>query len=250
MAELEALKEIVSGLDSIQIELLVEMANAMQQNVSQTINPQSDILTPAFLSNFRNRLCLYHVMHVESLSKKAFEYLFLESSKAAGRKAELVSGQTNPGKDIVVDAVDYSLKTEAAEGISDETITISKLMEARWIRDCRTQSDFARETKLRVGEHLNKYTRILMLRAFSQPNDAIRYNLVEIPVTLLEQISTLGPDNFGPRTKSGGSKADVIVGGDKCFCIRLDGSVEKITISSLKVSRCIIHGSWIVPINL
>lgn len=249
MSDFEVLRKAVAGLDPIQMKLLLEMSNAMRQDISETVNTESDILSSDFLADFKKRLCLYHVMHVEKLSKKAFEYLFLRASQAAGREAVLISGPTNPGKDIVVDGIDYSLKTEAADGINEKAITISKLMEARWIRECRTQADFSRETLARVGEHLSKYSRILMLRAFSIPS-SIRYDLVEIPVELLMQISRLTPDDFGQRTASGGSSADVKIGGEKLFCIRLDGSVEKVTIASLLVSACVFHGSWVVPVNL
>lgn len=250
---MDAIKEIESilpALDSGQLDLLLEMARAMGEKIDQDIDQHSDILAPAFVGNFSNRLIVHHATHEEKFKKKSFEYAFCAASRSAGRTAEIVSSQTNPGADVVVDGTNFSLKTEAAASIHPDKITISKLMEARWIRDCLTREDFARETTARVVAHLEKYERILTLRAFNVPPSAVRYDLVEIPLSLLLQVKNLKPDDFSERTANGGSRANVRSDGRIAFSIRLDGSVEKVTVSGLQTSLCNLHGSWTVPVKV
>ncbi|NMG11685.1 hypothetical protein DP117_34455 [Brasilonema sp. UFV-L1] len=144
-------------------------------------------------------------------------------------------------------------------------------MEARWIRECRVSADFARETTYRVISHLSKYERIMMLRAYDilppvskenqteispliQNSDAIktlpkvRYELYEIPLNVLMLVKGLQESSFKPRTKNGGSSAKVYTTDNKAaFTLILDGSVEKITVSSLRIDLCFLHGSWVIP---
>ncbi len=142
-------------------------------------------------------------------------------------------------------------------------------MEARWIRECKTTADFARETTYRVMSHLRKYERMIMLRAYDilslsldnqtqvpviQDSDVVktlpkvRYDLYEIPLNILMLIEGLKESSFKPRTKNGGSSAKVYTADNKAaFTLILDGSVEKVTVSNLRTDLCFLHGSWIVP---
>jgi hypothetical protein len=247
MEPVEQLVQVVRQLNPVQIALLLEMANAMTRKIKEDINPNSNILTPEFTANFSNRLLMHHATHEEKLSKKAFEYAFASASMSAGKPAQIVSSSTNPGADVLVDRVAFSLKTEASAKLKRDQITISKLMEARWIRDCKNSTDFARGTATRVVGHLQKYQRILMLRAYDVSESEIKYDLVEIPHSLLLQIGNLTADDFTDRTQSGGSRADVYVSGSKAFTLRLDGSVEKVMILGLDLRMCLVHGSWTIP---
>jgi len=244
----EALGALFSALTPKQKATLVEMAEALLREVHSEVNPKSDICTQAFANEFQDRLSLYHARNDEPLNKKTFEYAFVKASMAAGRKAVIDDSPVNPGTDVVVDGTCFSLKTEASHEIRNETITISKLMEARWIRECRTGSDFVRGTKAKIYTHLKQYERIIMLRAFavSEPKRGFRYDLAEIPLDLLKRINSLRADDFSPRTPNGTSNAGIYDGEAKLFALRLDGSVEKVTISGLRVDKCITHGSWTV----
>lgn len=228
-------------------DLLVEMAIALGCDVESEILAGSDICTEVFAGDFQNRLVLFHAMNDEPLKKKTFEYAFVRSMKTDGRDAVLENNPVNPGTDATVDGVSYSLKTEAAKGIKRENIMISKLMEARWIRGCSTPDEFASGIRNRVIPHLEQYERILTLRAFrgGSSNDRYEYHLVEIPLDLLLQVRNLSPADFKERTSNGSTSADVVdSSGNRRFSLRLDGSVEKVTISNLAVSECTIHGTW------
>lgn len=248
MATPEEIAEIAKKLTTEQLDILVEFARSLTRDVVHFINDESDIMTTPFVEEFSNRLRFYHATQAEKMNKKAFEFAFLEASKKAGRKSELIGDPTNPGIDIVVDGVGFSMKTEAAESIKPEEIHISKLMEARWIRDCENREDFAKEVREKVGGHLRRYQRILMLRAFDTLK-GYKYDLVEIPRDLLLQVENLESNDFQKRRESGSSRADVTRSGNRAFTVRLDGSVEKITITGLLMSLCDLHGSWVVPIS-
>ena len=82
------------------------------------------------------------------------------------------------------------------------------------------------------------------MRAFDRADGTVEYNLVEIPLTVLRQVKALRAGDFSERTKNGGSSAKVTVNGRPAFTLRLDGSVEKITVSGLRVDVCRRHGTW------
>lgn len=230
------------------IETLIDSLGLTVENYA---DPNSDIVTPKFARYFRTRLQIHHATTKEKFKKKSFEYAFQEACRACGLEAQITPSGTNPGHDVTVDGIHYSLKTEASRGINEKQITISKFMEARWIRECRTGGDFCRGCR-RISEHLTHYHRVLILRAFSvlAPQEAVRYDLVEIPHGLLEAVKALTPQDFRPRTRNGGSGATVRSRDGASFRLRLDGSVEKVTLSGIMIADCVPHASWTVPIQI
>ena len=254
---LDKLMQVARGLNAAQVALLSDMARALSGPVEEWINPDSDVLSADFAANFSNRLRIYHATNEEKFNKKAFEYALTAASRYAGSEAKILPNAVAPDADVEVDGVRFSLKTEAARSIRPRFIHISKFAEARWIRECRTPEDFARETKKRVPEHLAKYERIFTLRAFDVPRETlrsgtpgVRYELWEIPKKLLMRVVGLRAEDFSPpRGISGGSAADVPADdGKRAFKVSLDGSVEKVTLANIRTGLCICHGSWTVPI--
>jgi len=225
------------------------MANSLRATIEEKLNPQSDIASAVFAEDFRNRLTLYHALNEDALKKKTFEFAFCGALRAAGRNAVVIANATHPGRDIEVDGIAYSCKTEASQGINKELLTISKLMEARWIRDCATSAHYLAQVKDRVLAHLGEYQRIFVLRAFKLPDGRYEYHLVEIPKSVLMQIGDLREQDFSPRTVNGSSSARVFDQGAQSFILRLDGSVEKVTLSALRTRLCISHAVWKVPVG-
>ena len=239
------LQKAVADLDDLKIALLAEMAASLFREVAAASPLRaSDIASKPFLEDFSNRLLIHHATNEERLNKKTFEYLFVASSTAAGRKASRVSLDDHPHADVVVNGTTFSLKTEASASISERTITISKLAEARWIRECRSGQDFIRGLREKVVPHLESYDRILTLRAFDLGARRLRYDLVEIPRDLLLNVRNLVAGDFSPRTINNSTKASVKKNGRQLFSLRLDGSVEKITVAGLGVRDCISHATW------
>ncbi len=248
---LDVLMRIARELDMAQVALLTDMAKALMGAVEEEINPSSDILSPRFAGNFSNRLRIYHATNEEKFNKKAFEYAFVAAARYEGKPARVLPNMVAPDADIEVAEARYSLKTEAARNLNRALIRISKFAEARWIRDCATQEDFARETTTRIPKHLGKYERIFTLRAFDASGPSVRYELWEIPQELLMRVAYLEAKDFSPRSKAGSSGADVrMEDGSTAFRVILDGSVEKVTISNLRTDLCVLHGAWIVPVKI
>lgn len=243
MKRIQRLMAAAQRLHPQRVDVLIELATALNRHVAVDVNPGSDLVTDEFVEDFSARLIAYHAFHEQKLTKKTFEFVFRGACRAAGHHAEITTSPVNPGADVTVDGVPFSLKTEGARNMSKDQITISKLMEARWIRECKSREDFARETVTRVVEHLRSYRRILVLRAFSDEAQ-FEYHLVEIPRDVLMQIQHLTAANFSGRTNNGGSSACVEIDGETAFALRLDGSVEKVTISGLRLRFCQRHAIW------
>lgn len=243
--------DFFDGLTTNQCRLLQEVATAMKVPIECSVNTDSIFCSiPAFVEEFQNRLILYHALNEDVLKKKTFEYTFVRAANVAGMDAHVVTNSVNSGEDAIVNGIKYSLKTEADEKINNAKIKISKLMEARWIRECRSGEDFVVGLRNRVLPHLEHYEHILVLRAFKRPNNMFEYRLVEIPRDILLLMRHLKPVDFSPRTKNGTSRASVLLDDNPVFQVRFDGSVEKVTISGLLESACIVHGIWKVPIGV
>ena len=242
-----ALVNRILRLDPQALSVLESLLDAFDLPVEERIARDSDILDEPSARHFRFRLQLHTVTTREKFKKKSFESAFQEASKASGKDATITDSATHPGHDVTVDGMRFSLKTEAAKNIRANAITISKFMEARWIRECRTGSDF-RQGCNAIIRHLSHYDRILTSRAFDVGTDYVRYELVEIPRELLDAIGDLAPKDFYRRTGSGGTRAVVRVAGEDAFTLRLDGSVEKVTISGLRLDLCKSHARWVVPL--
>ena len=236
----------IQTLSESQQNLVSDVIGAFEKKITAEIDPNSDICTTKFSEDFQNRLVLYHAMNAEALSKKTFEYALRGACRFDGRRADLDANPTHPGTDIEIDGVGFSLKTEAARSISRTTLTISKLMETRWIRECQNGADYLEGVRKHIITHLLKYQRILVLRAFAINEQLYEYHLVEIPVDILRLSAGLLASDFKSRTKNGSSSADVVMDGKKAFSLSLDGSVEKVTIRSLDLRLCTLHGKWTV----
>lgn len=244
---LRQLIQVATGLDPVQVELLTEVATVMLRKVEETINLKSDLATPRFTANFRNRLLIHHATNEAKLTKKAFEFAFKGASEADGKPGFITISDTFSGVDVTIGGVRFSLKTEASKAISADQITISKFTEARWIQQQVTLEDLAREAATRIPAHLSHYDRILVLRARELSATRLQYEIVEVPRDLLQRVATLTAANFTARTTQGGSSAKITVDGRLAFTLRLDGSDGKITIAGLKISECLRHAAWIIP---
>jgi len=226
--------------------LLLRMAEALTAP-AVIQRHDSDLVDDAFSEALANSLLLHHAIHEEPLNKESFEYVMKGCAEAGGHFAELNPGRGTGTWDIRVDDQRWSLKTEAARGISPRIVKIEKLMEARWVRDCSNPAKCAAAVRAQIPAHMAGYDRILVLRAFRLAGGAMRYDLVEPPKELLlEKLSTVPAAVF---TKEGakesyGANIDDEEGG-RVFRILLDSSVEKIRLW-FNVEWCRPHGSWTV----
>jgi hypothetical protein len=214
---------------------------------ADVVRYDSDLVDDAFAETLANSLLLHHAIHEEPLNKESFEYVMKGCAEASGKTAELNPGRGTATWDLRIGGTGWSLKTEAARGISPGTVKIEKLMEARWIRECTNPAKCAAAVRTHVPAHMAGYDRILVLRAFRLNGGGMRYDLVEPPVTVIqEKLSAVSPSVFtkeGAKESYGASIDDA--NGSRIFRILLDSSVEKIRIW-FSVAHCRMHGSWTV----
>lgn len=280
-----SLREAVKGLTEDQVELLREYIKNMKSGLLGRRKDSSSLITAGIYERIGNRLLDRHIRTPHKLNKRQFEYVVVGACKSHDRDASIVQDTTNPGEDIIIGGTAFSLKTEAAQGIREEVIEISKLMEARWIREADTGEDFVDNIDAHVIPHLERYERIIMLRAFDvsvediknlnsnqlsllspkrtshlervddflqstrDANTYIRYDLVEIPPSLLMRMGVVPASEFKTDYKSGSARVSITEDGQHLFQVFFDGSVEKVTVRNLRVSACDQHASWIVPVR-
>ncbi len=239
----------LSNLTNQQLQIIAEIVNAFKVPVKSTTYPELGLGSGRFFSDFQSRLVLYHAINEDAMKKKAFEFAFAKSCNADGRNAIVAESPVVAAADVTVDNQRFSCKTEAPAKMNVKLINISKLMEARWIRECRSGTDFCDGIKNNVVSHLLRYERIIMLRAFRR-GEFYDYRLIEIPLRLLLLVDGVQPKDFSSRTKNGSTSAPVRLPDGSSFLLRLDGSVEKVTVTRLPERMCSIHGTWSIPIRL
>jgi type II restriction enzyme len=241
----EDIEHVIGALRSlspIQVEVLTSIIEKFAEGQSSE-HLRKDFLDEDAFEYFSTRLAAHHASSGVPLKKENFEHILEQSFKRAGHDAKRTDNMVHRGADLEVDRHYFSLKTEAARGLNPKSITISKLMEARWIRDLNGPEDAPGQVRERVLSHLQEYERIFMLRSYGDEM-RVRYDLREIPKDVLAAVANLEAKDFGKITNAGGTSANVNINGRKAFRLVLDGSVEKITISGLDVDFCPLHAWW------
>ena len=241
---LEALILKASSLHFVQLGLVLGVAKILQSPVVAYRRPNSDLATEDFLVALGNRLLLHHAFTYAPLTKKHIEHALEAAVNESGGEANVEANATSKGHDITLNGKKVSLKTEAAAGISDNEITISKLSEARWIQQCDTLAELVARVQANIPTQLGYVDRILMLRYFKRAEDLVTYQLVELPLDILLSVVNVPERDYRARTAQGGSSVNVQHAGQTAFTLRLDGSDGKLTVSGLRLSLCVVHATW------
>ena len=84
---------------------------------------------------------------------------------------------------------------------------------------------------------------ILMFRAIWGA-ELLRYQLVEIPITLLRLIENCSPQLVGKRTGSRSLGADVFRGEEKVFHVHFDASDRKCSVRGIRIADCEVLLEW------
>ncbi|MGY4712946.1 hypothetical protein ACXDF8_25935 [Mycolicibacterium sp. CBM1] len=240
---------VLQTLTPTQLALVLSMARAMQVPVTVSDTSDSDIIDDVFAETMSNLLTLHHALHEEPLNKKSFEYLFKQCLVASGHPAEINPTPGDESWDIRGAGFKWSLKTEAAKGISAATVKIEKLMEAIWVREATDPDKCAEAVRARINRHMQDYDRIIVLRAFVTTH-GYRYDLVEIPKrVLVAHFESAEPQQFQKQGRSISYGADFSnTVGSKVFRILLDSSVEKIRLW-YRSDFARVHGRWQVQVE-
>ena len=155
----------------------------------------------------------------------------------------------NPGHDITLGGIKFSLKTQANKGISRKTVYISKFMElgkGQWGDD----DEDLKGLREQFFSHLKSYDRILVLRTLSKAPDEWQYELVEIPKALLRQAKrgTLEMMHGSRQYPRPGYCHVRDKNGRLLFQLYFDGGTErKLQIKGINIENCVVHASWAFP---
>ncbi len=281
----EDLVEAINNLSVTQKNLLNRIIDSFEAGVVVTINPDSDLCKSSeFSEYFSNLFCVYHSITEHKFEKKSFEFAFKHASIASGYESDINNNPSHQGEDVTRGLEKISLKTEGEK--SKNTFKISKFSEARFIANYKTEieeneirelpdSDPSKRNKMKIllsrrsndllpklveefqktlKHHLSNYDRIIALKTRANEADekivSYSYRLIEIPKILLEKSLCLSDKDFKPLKGNGGTSASVNVDGIKLYGVTLDGSVEKISITGIKISECITHAEFIVPVSV
>jgi hypothetical protein len=238
----------LSRLSRAQIGLVNEIIDTFEQPITVERLPASDVASNEFMVAFGDVLKLHHSLSKDYLDKHRFEAAIEKVFVALNRQAARETNN-NPGHDITVDGVAWSLKTQGDRGIKRETLHISKFMElgkGQW----KTKGDLP-GLRDRFLDHMKSYERIFQLRYFRLDRTDLSptshyYELVEIPKSVLQQSAsgTFAMQHNSPQRPKPGY-CTVTDGHGVMFKLYFDGGTErKLQIKHLRKDLCTVHGSW------
>jgi hypothetical protein len=150
--------------------------------------PHSDLINDCVLQDFGDALRIHHCFSKEAFTKDKFEYALERVLNLCGIPAILAS-RGNPGHDITISDVRFSLKTQANKNISRDYLHISKFMELGKGEWTDKDKDLL-GLRAQFFKHMETYARILSLRRLPGTQTySWHYELVEIPKSLLQESS-------------------------------------------------------------
>lgn len=241
--ELANLNNKIKQLTPSQQTVVVNTVNAyLDQGTLFRRNPNSDLISDQVLIQIGDRLIAHHAASRQNLSKDRFEYAFEYALKSAGINAYLETNPTNRGHDITINGVPVSLKTQADKSIKEGYIHISKMMElggGAW--------ELPRLRDLFI-EHLQGYQRIFTFRCLSKDPKHLKYELVEIPHSLMMEAQTNcqfeSMVNSTQNPQPGYGRVFDPHGNLK-YELYFDGGGErKLQIKKLRKDLCFVHATW------
>jgi hypothetical protein len=242
------LAKLLPELSESQLGWIEEIVKQFRRAHTYERDKKSDIISPCLLEEIGDALRLHHCFSREPFSKDKFEYLLERASNNCGVRAELAS-KGNPGHDITMGGVKFSLKTQANKGISRKSVYISKFMELGKGQWGDNEKDLI-GLREQFFSHMKSYDRILVLRTVSKAPDGWKYEFAEIPKTLLQKASGgMLRMMHASRQHPKPGYCDVRDSkGDLLFQLYFDGGTErKLQIKSIKIENCIVHARRSFP---
>ena len=249
MSGREDLKARIDGLSETAVRFVARMVDSLSSPPSATTRQPVTWIsgTPDWIEYFGLALSVHHGTTIDALRLTGFETAFANACESVGWEVEWVESTTHRFSDLTVTDKEgrsrrLSLKSTAAQKLSERTVHISKLTEAAWIQDVRS----ARQRRLRTLELFQEYRNavdaIVMLRAFRQPNKIPeRYQLVEIPSGIFKSLQDSPLSHFdsdGPRIYCS------FGGNQRAARVSLDRSDAKVTVGGIILDVCSVHAEW------
>jgi hypothetical protein len=203
--------------------------------------PHESLFKQTFIDKLRSWIGTHHSVypHVppqgiyfDSLVERAFLH------SGWSRDQVVLTNPNSPRADITVGTTRLSLKTETGNITRRNFISITKL--------CTTETgEWTSDALIKHAlSHLSRYEGILMLRALWERDNAIDYQLIEIPLTLMRKMESSTALAVGRRQGRKSLGCDVLEGDQVIFHIHFDGADGKCQIRGLRVDRCIVLAEW------
>lgn len=244
----EALRDLTDG----QIGWVETVVEQFHKTASFHRLPSSDLVTECVLQDFGDALRIHHCFSKEAFSKDKFEYALERVMNLCGMPAALAR-RGNPGHDMTINGVRFSLKTQADKGLRVHQLHISKFMElgrGTWT----DQDEDLFGLRDQFFHHMQSYDRILSLRRLPATTTYTwHYELVEIPKSLLQEAAqgTLRMVHSSRQFPKPGYCVVTDAEGRNRFQLYFDGGTErKLQIRALEKSCCIVHAEWLFETGL
>ena len=234
----------IPDLNNYRLQLVDRVVAAFNQPKDFCRNSASSLITSAVLEDFGDVLRMHHCLSREPFSKDKFEYALERVLTEAGIAAAM-SPRGQRGFDIEIVGEKFSLKTEAAKAIRENTIHISKFMELGGGTWSSNPNDLI-GLRQQFMNALDGISRILILRALKKGDPIFLYELVEIPKSLLLRASDGRLEMMMESTQNPKPGYCYIEeNGDVLFSLYFDGGGErKLQIKGLQKSLCTVHATW------
>ncbi len=243
---IKVLSKSLNLLSESQLQWTEDVIHQFRQKPVLFRNPKSDLVNECVLEMFGDALQIHHCLSTEALSKDRFEYALDRVLNRCGVPSTLAD-KCNPGHDITIGGVPFSLKTQADKGIERDFLHISKFMElgkGKW----ETEDDLI-GLRNRYFTHMKAYERILQLRRLTNTETLQEYELVEIPKALLLQAAkgTMAMMHSSKQTPKPGTCTVRENAGRVLFELYFDGGTErKLQIRHLAKRMCVVQATWAI----
>jgi hypothetical protein len=201
-----------------------------------------------WIEHFGLMISAHHGITVEALGLTGFETAFRNTCEAVDWTLDPPGSATQRFVDLTVESANrcvrrLSLKSTAAQRLSETTAHISKLTEAAWIQDVRSARTRRERTLELFEEYCAAVDAIVMLRAFRVDRTTLphRYQLLEVPTAIFKSLADAPQASF----EADGPTINCAYGGIPVAArVSLDRSDAKITIKQIQLSVCDIHADW------
>lgn len=251
MSDREALKRSIDDLSPMGVRFVGRMVRSLA-DPPRVQFPASELTwitaDSDWIEHFGLMISAHHGITVEALGLTGFETAFRNTCEAVDWALDPPGSATQRFVDLTVEPADgyvrrLSLKSTAAQRLSETTAHISKLTEAAWIQDVRSARTRREHALELFEEYCAAVDAIVMLRAFRVDRTTMphRYQLLEIPTAIFESLSDAPQSAF----EADGPTIDCAYGGTPVAArVSLDRSDAKITIKQIQLSVCDIHAEW------
>lgn len=240
--DIQRISKRLEELTESQLEWIQAFVNQFGLEAQFTRLSSSNVVSVDVLNGLGDLLRIHHAMSRQPLTKAPFEYALEKALNRSKVSSALADSATNPGHDITIDGVRFSLKTEAAAAIREDFVHISK-----WMEMGKGEWDPPNVQLPRFLEHLNGYDRILVMRCLERTGNRYRYELVEIPRTLLLEAKH-GLVKPAKKTTQATMPHHCDVAsedGAKKFSLYFDAGAErKLQVRDLRKDLCVLHATW------